>query len=125
MDSDGSRMERTVLKTSTIWIAEGRKIHVFQSVEEVPPVLRRKLEESTSGPSSATILIADRKGREEILNSERMRAVRRNTPSLQVRSQQAEKEPLDLRRAWRQFWAEAALLVSAGAALLRLLWGRF
>lgn len=57
------------VKTSTIFIASGGKTKVFRSVEEVPPELRRKLEESTSGINAATILIADRKGREEIVKA--------------------------------------------------------
>ena len=36
---------------------------------EVPPRLRKELEESTNSFNSATILIADRRGREEILRA--------------------------------------------------------
>jgi hypothetical protein len=35
----------------------------------VPPGLRKKLEQSTNGMNSATILIADRRGREEIVRA--------------------------------------------------------
>jgi hypothetical protein len=59
-------MQRVTLKTSTIFIAKGGKTRVYYSVGDVPDDLRRELEESTNGFNSATILIADRRGREEI-----------------------------------------------------------
>lgn len=64
-------MPRLTLKSSTIFISVGNRTEVYRSVDDVPPLLRKKLEESTNGLNSATILIADRRGREEI-----MRAVR-------------------------------------------------
>jgi hypothetical protein len=39
---------------------------VYRSVDEVPPRLRTKLLKSTNGTNSATILIADQRGRKEI-----------------------------------------------------------
>jgi len=62
-------MHRFTLKTSTIFIAKGRKTRVYRSVSEVPRRLRQELEESTNGFNSATILIADRRGREEIVRA--------------------------------------------------------
>jgi hypothetical protein len=62
-------MHRFTLKTSTIFIAKGRKTRVYRSVKDVPQRLRRELEESTNGFNSATILIADRRGREEIVRA--------------------------------------------------------
>ena len=59
-------MQRVTVKTSTIFIAKGGKTQVYRSVSEVPPRLRKELEESTNSFNSATILIADRRGREEI-----------------------------------------------------------
>jgi hypothetical protein len=60
-------MHRVTVKTSTIFIAKGNRTRVYRSVNEVPPRLRRELEASTNGFNSATILIADRRGREEIV----------------------------------------------------------
>lgn len=60
-------MHRVTVKTSTIFISKGNRTRVYRSVNEVPQRLRRELEESTNGFNSATILIADRRGREEIL----------------------------------------------------------
>ncbi len=59
-------MSRVTLKTSTIFIAVDGKTRVYRSVEEIPAPLRKRLEQSTNGANSATILIADRRGRQEI-----------------------------------------------------------
>jgi hypothetical protein len=66
------RLRPTFLKTSTIMISAGGSEGVYRSLDDVPAPLRNQLIESTSGQNAATILIADRKGREEIA-----RAVRR------------------------------------------------
>jgi hypothetical protein len=73
-------MSRVTLKSSTIFISVGNKTEVYRSVEDVPPRLRKKLEQSTNGINSATILIADRKGKEEIV-----RAIRGLPSSLRSR----------------------------------------
>jgi hypothetical protein len=62
-------MQRVTVKTSTIFIAKGGRTRVYRSVQEVPQRLRRQLEDSTNGFNSATILIADRRGREELLRA--------------------------------------------------------
>ena len=62
-------MDQITIKTSTIFIAKGGKTYVYQSVEDVPLPWREQLEQSTNGFNSATILIADRRGREEIVRA--------------------------------------------------------
>jgi hypothetical protein len=62
-------MERVTVKSSTIFISVGDKTRVYRSVEDVPADLRQKLIESTNGMNSATVLIADRGGREEIVRA--------------------------------------------------------
>jgi hypothetical protein len=55
-----------VFQTSTVLISTGRADRVYRSVDEVPLHLRNRLLKTTNGANSATILIADRKGRKEI-----------------------------------------------------------
>jgi hypothetical protein len=62
-------MEKLTAKSSTIFIATSDETRVYRSVGEVPPHLRRRLEASTSGSNSATILIADKRGREELVRA--------------------------------------------------------
>ena len=59
-------MERTTIKTSTIFVSVGKHTKVYRAMEDVPAPLRQKLVESTTGLNSATILIADRRGKQEI-----------------------------------------------------------
>jgi hypothetical protein len=64
-------MNRVTLRTSTILIATKEKTDVYRNLKDVPPKLRRKLVQTTSGANSATILIADRKGRQELARAVR------------------------------------------------------
>lgn len=62
-------MEPKTVRTSTILISVGGRTEVYRSLEQVPKPLRRRLEETTASRNSGTILIADRRGRQEILKS--------------------------------------------------------
>lgn len=62
-------MAQLTARRSTIFISAGDGIQVFHSVSEVPPRLRKKLQETTRSTNSATILIADRQGREELVRA--------------------------------------------------------
>ncbi|MGI8989461.1 MAG: hypothetical protein ACR2I2_07735 [Bryobacteraceae bacterium] len=55
-----------ILKTSTILISANQTDAVYHSVDEVPEPLRRMLLQSTNGLNSGTILIADRRGKDQI-----------------------------------------------------------
>jgi hypothetical protein len=55
-----------VFQTSTVLISTAGADRSYRSVEEVPLRLRHRLLKTTNGANSATILIADRKGRKEI-----------------------------------------------------------
>jgi hypothetical protein len=61
-----ARSTSVVMKTSSVLIAAGGGRRVYASVAEVPADLRKTLLDSTSSANSATILIADRRGKEEI-----------------------------------------------------------
>jgi hypothetical protein len=52
-------------------ISSGGNDLVYRSVEEVPMRLRTKLLKFTNGRNSATILIADRRGRREVAKAMR------------------------------------------------------
>ena len=55
-----------MLKTSTILISADDTESVYRSVREIPEPLRKKLLRSTNGLNSRTILIADRRGEQQI-----------------------------------------------------------
>lgn len=60
-----------LFQTSTVLISAGGAEMVYRSVEEVPARLRTQLLKSTNGANSATILIADQRGRKEIAKAMR------------------------------------------------------
>ena len=104
-------MGRVTVKSSTIFISVGDKTQVFRSVDDVPAALRKKLEQSTNGINSATILIADRRGREEIVRAIRglPSGVRsRFAASLRKEGSDETKLPQPIRILLRN-WAEILL----------------
>jgi hypothetical protein len=113
-------MQRVTVKTSTIFIAKGSKTRVYHSVQDVPPHLRKELEDSTNGFNSATILIADRRGRQEILRalngfSSRLRS--RLASSLSPNPPTSEPPPpvsVRVFRYVRRNWAEILLPGAVG-----------
>lgn len=60
-----------VFQSSTVLISADGADRVYRSVDEVPYSLRHRLLKSTNSPNSATILIADRRGRQEIAKAMR------------------------------------------------------
>jgi len=58
-------------QTSTVLISMAGSARVYRSVDDVPAALRTQLLKSTNGANSATILIADRRGRREIAKAMR------------------------------------------------------
>ncbi|HUA59560.1 MAG TPA: hypothetical protein VML19_12445 [Verrucomicrobiae bacterium] len=60
-----------LFQTSTVLISADGAEMVYRSVDEVPAGLRTRLLKSTNGNNSATILIADRRGRKEIARAMR------------------------------------------------------
>src|SRR5260221_1453408 len=60
-------MSRYTLKSSTVFVSVGEETRVFRSVDDVPAEWIRYFERSKGRLRPETILIADPKGREEIL----------------------------------------------------------
>ena len=60
-------MSRYTLKSSTVFVSIGEETKVFKSVDDVPSEWIRYFERSKGRLRPQTILIADPKGREEIL----------------------------------------------------------
>ena len=60
-----------VFQSSTVLISADGTDRIYRSVDEVPAGLRNRLLKSTNSPNSATILIADRRGRQEIAKAMR------------------------------------------------------
>jgi hypothetical protein len=55
-----------VFQTSIVRISAGGSDRVYRSLSDVPARLRMRLHKSTNSGNSATILIADRRGRREL-----------------------------------------------------------
>jgi hypothetical protein len=116
-------MAQLTARTSTIFIATSERTQVYRSVEDVPLVLRRKLLECTRGLNSATILIADKQGREELVRALQGRPSEvqcRLVENIRARQPEntasAEKPRLLILRPMR-LWLEVLLPVAAGATL--------
>jgi hypothetical protein len=110
-------MHRVTVKTSTIFIAKSGRTQVYRSVSEIPERLRKELEESTNSFNSATILIADRRGREEIVkalnglpSSLRSRLANSLTPRPDAEAEvEAESRVAPVLRFMRRNWLEITL----------------
>ena len=114
-------MAQLTARTSTIFIATNDNTRVYRSVEDVPLPLRQKLLECTRGMNSATILIADKQGREELVRALQGRPTEVQCRLVEnFRSQQPEKrvnsEKRSLFRSGR-VWLEMLLPAVVGASL--------
>lgn len=116
-------MSRTTLKTSTILTADTKGTRVFRSRDEMPDHLRKQMEQSLNGNLAATVLIADPRGRDEILKTLRgeASALNEGIPSLTRRPITMDEEETELTSvlSWHQHrWVRVLL-----ALLLPLLCG--
>lgn len=122
-------MHRVTVKTSTIFIAKSGPTQVYRSVSEIPDGLRKELEESTNSFNSATILIADRRGREEIVkalnglpSSLRSRLANSLTPRPDAEAEaEAESKAAPVLRFLRKNWLEITL----PATVAVIVWAAF
>lgn len=115
-------MAQLTARSSTIFIATGRETRVYRSVEDVPPELRQKLVSCTHGMNSATILIADKHGREELVRTLQGRPSEVECRLLEsLRSSQLEPEPIKSEQKSRlqslRTILELLLPVAVGASL--------
>jgi hypothetical protein len=107
-------MERGTLKTRTIFIATRGKTALYRDVDEIPPRLRRKLIKSTSGSNSGTVLIADRRGLQELV-----RAGLRERPAPKPKVRRRTRIMLEFATAhWPEMGLAGALAVLLWLALL-------
>jgi hypothetical protein len=115
-------MTRLTARSSTIFIATGGGTHVYRSVNEIPPALRRKLQDSTRGMNSATILIADKRGQQELVRALQGRPNLQHrlaeiiSPSHPTQEQLATAPKPCVSSPWRK-WLEILLPVALGASL--------
>jgi hypothetical protein len=116
-------MAQLTAKSSTIFIATGEETRVYRSVDDVPPELRRKLTECTRGINSATILIADKRGREELVRALQGRPSEVHCRLVEnIRSRQSDPAPALPAEKRSRFgslrtWLELLLPVAVGASL--------
>lgn len=122
-------MAHLTAKSSTIFIAADGGTKVFRSVEDVPEPLRKRLVESTQGVNAATILIADKRGREELVRAlqgrpsdlqcrvvETLRS-RKSEPAVPVEPSSRWSTPLWRRLKSVRTWVELLVPVAIGASL--------
>jgi len=98
------------IKCSTVLVSEGNRLTSYRSVDEVPLEIRRRFLQRPGGLRTGTILIADRKGREEWL---------RGTQTGDFEPAEAASRGL----AWQSVrpWVEGAILCALGAGIWALL----
>jgi hypothetical protein len=103
-----------VFQTSSVLISTEGSDKVYRSVEEVPLPLRHRLLKSTNSSNSATILIADRRGRQEIAKAMRnlpgtgQRRLMQSLLSGGARAGNGERLP----RAWKKVILALVLLLT-------------
>ena len=122
-------MSRITVKNSTVFVAVDDETRVFRSVDEVPPEWRKRFENPKGGLKPQTILIADRKGREEI-----MRSLQGQPSSIQTRWKAPQAmvsvgavkrfSPFAFQSALRnpQVWAEIGFVAALAGAIWVSFW---
>lgn len=108
-------------RSSTIFISTEDGTRVYRALGDVPAPLRRRLVESTHGMNSATILIADKRGREELVRALRggpSDVQSRLVESLRAREEApAQAEPIPSATSAVRNWLELLLPLMVGASV--------
>lgn len=89
---------------------------MFQSLEDMPSSLRRRMSENLSGPNTRTLIVADRRGREYLLKV--LQRATHSTEGLQCVTAMKSERNL-LAQAWpkaARYWLEIALIGVLAAA---------
>lgn len=125
---DRKDTDKLTAKSSTIFIATSDTTQVYRSVRDVPTELRRRLQESTTGANSATILIADKRGREELVRALQglpSEVQSRLANTVRANQQRQAQVPRPAPRRLRiPLWLEILAPVAIGAAAWYLTYSR-
>ncbi|HYP06129.1 MAG TPA: hypothetical protein VER03_07810 [Bryobacteraceae bacterium] len=111
-------MQTSTFKTSTIFVATAKRTRVFQSMDEMPVDVRRRISEQLSGPNTRTLIVADRRGREYLLKV----LQRATNSSASLTGASAAETPKPLRQfsvLWgkaKRYWLEVGLIALLGAS---------
>ena len=109
-------MEHLTIKSSTIFVAADGGTKVYRSMDDVPEPLRSRVKRSTESTNSRTILIADRKGREELI-----RAIQGQPDSVSFRVTETARQKAAVREAQRRWSIARSWLELGGIGLIGLL----
>jgi hypothetical protein len=102
-------MKSQTLKTTVVLVATHERTQVFRSVESVPVTVRNRMLATASRGNSATILIADRRGRQELA-----RAAQGMPSPVKLRRTRAVRSGLLSLVRRNADWVDVALLGLAG-----------
>src|SRR5579875_1893524 len=121
-------------KSSTIFVATDEGTSVYRSMKDIPLPVRRKLRESMQGMHSATILIADKNGRDELIRALQGQPSSVRCRLLEAHRAQEKQQPEPPRRVPPKHklrfgsvrsWLELLLPVAVGASLWFFIESRF
>jgi hypothetical protein len=114
-------MEQMVHRVSTIVIGERDRTRVYHSLEEMPSRLRKQLRKCVSSESSATLLIADERGRQEIMRKLEggQSVLKSRLIESIIRQRNDVAAPRQIRIRWGRLLAITTLLVAALIAVGR------
>lgn len=111
-------MSKLMQKVSTIVVGAGNTVRTYRSIDEMPPSVQQQMDRALSGENSATLLIADERGRQEILKS--LRGQQTDLDSRLISALAARRKDQPAPRRWRlstRGWIEIGVLVLIGFVL--------